>query len=134
MSENQDSPINVCLDFMRAVKAFEDQMTLVGKPPLSLTLIQLLMMKAIGESNEPLNPIELKRKVPFYMSNPTHNQERLIGCGLISKVRCKNDGRVILLSLTDKGQNFIPQIDAYLNKVAEKTIRALPALGLGTKR
>ena len=84
------------------------------------TQASMLSMLASGKC---LTAAELAREYGIDASAITRLLDRLESCGLLTRLRSKEDRRVVKLQLTDKGAELAEQLPPIFNGVSETLMR-----------
>jgi MarR family transcriptional regulator, 2-MHQ and catechol-resistance regulon repressor len=88
-----------------------------------------------GSFPQPLSTLQIRERMLEKMSDTSRIVDRLIAKGLVKKVVCKNDRRLVDVIITDKGKKLLErldtkqdEIDGVLNNLSEKDANILSDL------
>jgi len=88
-----------------------------------------------GSFPEPLSTLQIRERMLEKMSDTSRIVDRLITKGLVKKVVCKNDRRLVDVIITDKGKKLLErlderqdEIDGVLGNISEKDANILSDL------
>lgn len=88
-----------------------------------------------GSFPEPLSTLQIRERMLEKMSDTSRIVDRLITKGLVKKVTCKHDRRLVDVIITDKGKKLLErldlredEIDGVLGKLSEKDANILSDL------
>ncbi len=88
-----------------------------------------------GSFPQPLSTLQIRERMLEKMSDTSRIVDRLIAKGLVKKITCKNDRRLVDVIITDKGRKMLErldakqdEIDAVLGKLSEKDANVLSDL------
>lgn len=88
-----------------------------------------------GSFPQPLSTLQIRERMLDKMSDTSRIVDRLIVKGLVKKVVCKNDRRLVDVMITDKGKKLLErldtrqdEIDAVLGNLSEKDANMLSDL------
>ena len=88
-----------------------------------------------GSFPQPLSTLQIRERMLEKMSDTSRIVDRLIAKGLVKKVVCKNDRRLVDVIITDKGKKLLErldtrqdEIDGVLGKLSEKDANTLSDL------
>ncbi|HEX7844569.1 MAG TPA: MarR family transcriptional regulator [Chitinophagaceae bacterium] len=65
-----------------------------------------------GSFPKPLSTLQIRERMLEKMSDTSRIVDRLIAKGLVKKVVCKSDRRLVDVIITDKGQKLLEKLDA----------------------
>lgn len=65
-----------------------------------------------GSFPQPLSTLQIRERMLEKMSDTSRIVDRLIVKGLVKKVICKNDRRLVDVVITDKGKKLLERLDA----------------------
>lgn len=65
-----------------------------------------------GSFPQPLSTLQIRERMLEKMSDTSRIVDRLIVKGLVKKVTCKNDRRLVDVVITDKGKKLLERLDA----------------------
>jgi DNA-binding MarR family transcriptional regulator len=88
-----------------------------------------------GSFPQPLSTLQIRERMLEKMSDTSRMVDRLITKGLVKKVTCKNDRRLVDVIITDKGKKLLErldtrqqEIDGVLGNLSEKDANVLSDL------
>lgn len=88
-----------------------------------------------GSYPQPLSTLQIRERMLEKMSDTSRIVDRLIAKGLVKKVICKSDRRLVDVIITDKGKKLLErldekqdEIDAVLGNLSEKDANILSDL------
>ena len=64
-----------------------------------------------GSFPQPLSTLQIRERMLEKMSDTSRIVDRLIAKGLVKKVTCKNDRRLVYVIITDKGKKLLERLD-----------------------
>lgn len=64
-----------------------------------------------GSFPQPLSTLQIRERMLEKMSDTSRIVDRLIAKGLVKKVTCKNDRRLVDVIITDKGKKLLERLD-----------------------
>ena len=65
----------------------------------------------------PLSTLQIRERMLEKMSDTSRIVDRLIGKGLVKKITCKSDRRLVDVVITDKGKKLLEKLDARQNEM-----------------
>lgn len=88
-----------------------------------------------GSYPQPLSTLQIRERMLEKMSDTSRIVDRLITKGLVKKVTCKNDRRLVDVIITEKGKKLLERLDSkqdemdgVLGKLSEKDANLLSDL------
>ena len=88
-----------------------------------------------GSFPQPLSTLQIRERMLEKMSDTSRIVDRLITKGLVKKITCKNDRRLVDVIISDKGKKLLErldtrqdEIDAVLGNLSEKDANILSDL------
>lgn len=88
-----------------------------------------------GSFPQPLSTMQIRERMLEKMSDTSRIVDRLISKGLVKKLTCKNDRRLVDVIISDKGKKLLErldtrqdEIDGVLGKLSEKDANILSDL------
>lgn len=82
-----------------------------------LTSQQFNILRILRGAGEPLSTLQIRQRMLDKMSDTSRIVDRLIVKGLVKKIVCKSDKRLVDVSITDKGRKVLEKIDKYENEM-----------------
>ena len=70
-----------------------------------------------GSFPDPLSTLQIRERMLEKMSDTSRIVDRLIAKGLVKKVTCKNDRRLVDVIITDKGKKMLERLDARQDEI-----------------
>lgn len=70
-----------------------------------------------GSFPEPLSTLQIRERMLEKMSDTSRIVDRLIAKGLVKKLICKNDRRLVDVIISDKGKKLLERLDNHQNKI-----------------
>lgn len=70
-----------------------------------------------GSFPQPLSTLQIRERMLEKMSDTSRIVDRLIAKGLVKKLTCKNDRRLVDVIITDKGKKLLERIDARQDEI-----------------
>ena len=70
-----------------------------------------------GSFPQPLSTLQIRERMLEKMSDTSRIVDRLITKGLVKKITCKNDRRLVDVIITDKGKNLLARLDARQDEI-----------------
>ncbi|TNE53189.1 MAG: MarR family transcriptional regulator [Bacteroidetes bacterium] len=100
-----------------------------------LTMQQFNILRILRGAGEALNIHTVKERMVEKSPNTTRLMDKLIDKGLIERVRCEKDRRVVYVNITQKGLDILAKIDVdfddeflYINKLSNEEAENLSHL------
>lgn len=82
-----------------------------------LTSQQFNILRILRGAGEPISTLQIRQRMLDKMSDTSRIVDRLIVKGLVKKIVCKADKRLVDVSITDKGRKVLEKIDKYENEM-----------------
>jgi DNA-binding MarR family transcriptional regulator len=76
-----------------------------------LTMQQFNILRILRGSHTPLSTLQIRERMLDKMSDTSRIVDRLIIKGLVKKVICKTDKRLVDVTITDKGKKVLQVLD-----------------------
>jgi DNA-binding MarR family transcriptional regulator len=76
-----------------------------------LTMQQFNILRILRGSEKPLSTLEIRGRMLDKMSDTSRIVDRLVIKGLVKKVVCKSDKRLVDVTITDKGKKVLEILD-----------------------
>ena len=89
-----------------------------------LTMQQFNILRILRGSDRPLSTLQIRERMLDKMSDTSRIVDRLIRKGLVKKVICKTDKRLVDVSITEKGKKVLRKIDQQEDEMS-KIVQAL---------
>ena len=78
-----------------------------------ITMQQYNILRILrGSFPTPLSTLQIRERMVEKMSDTSRIVDRLIAKGLVKKLTCKNDRRLVDVIITDKGKKLLERLDA----------------------
>ncbi|MEO7983070.1 MAG: MarR family transcriptional regulator [Bacteroidota bacterium] len=78
-----------------------------------ITMQQFNILRILrGSFPQPLSTLQIRERMLEKMSDTSRIVDRLIAKGLVKKLTCKNDRRLVDVIITDKGKKLLERLDA----------------------
>lgn len=74
-------------------------------------------MRRLRGAGVPISTLQIRERMLDKMSDTSRIVDRLVLKGLAKKNICKNDKRLVDVSISTKGQKLLEKIDAYESKM-----------------
>lgn len=78
-----------------------------------LTNQQFNILRILRGAGEPLSTLQIRQRMLDKMSDTSRIVDRLVKKELVRKVVCKADRRLVDVTITDKGQDLLSQMDSH---------------------
>ena len=70
-----------------------------------------------GSFPQPLSTLQIRERMLEKMSDTSRIVDRLIAKGLVKKLTCKNDRRLVDVIISDKGKKLLERLDARQDEI-----------------
>lgn len=107
-NEHQKSIINVIYTYNwlnEKMKGFFDR--------FNITSQQFNILRILRGAGQPISTLQIRQRMLDKMSDTSRIVDRLLVKGLVKKVTCKTDKRLVDISITDKGKKLLLRTDKY---------------------
>lgn len=107
-NEHQKSVINLIFTYnwvTEKAKPFFDQ--------ADITSQQFNILRILRGAGKPISTLQIRQRMLDKMSDTSRIVDRLVVKGLVKKVVCKEDKRLVDVTITDKGKKLLEKIDKY---------------------
>ena len=107
-NEHQKSIINLIYTYNwvnEKMKAFFEK--------FDITSQQFNILRILRGAGKPLSTLQIRQRMLDKMSDTSRIVDRLIVKGLVKKITCKLDKRLVDISITDKGKKLLEKADKY---------------------
>ncbi len=102
---------------------------------VDITSQQFNILRILRGAGKPLSTLQIRQRMLDKMSDTSRIVDRLIAKGLVKKVVCKSDKRLVDVSITDKGKKLLekmdkhePEMDALISALSETDAKTLNKL------
>ena len=129
-NEHQKAAINLIYSYNwmnEQMKSFFDR--------VDITSQQFNILRILRGAGKPLSTLQIRQRMLDKMSDTSRIVDRLIAKGLVKKVVCKSDKRLVDVSITDKGKKLLektdkyePEMDAIISALSEADAKTLNKL------
>ena len=129
-NEHQKAAINLIYSYNwmnEQMKSFFDR--------VDITSQQFNILRILRGAGKPLSTLQIRQRMLDKMSDTSRIVDRLIAKGLVKKVVCKSDKRLVDVSITDKGKKLLektdkyePEMDALIGALSEAEAKTLNKL------
>ncbi|MGB8193126.1 MAG: MarR family transcriptional regulator [Chitinophagaceae bacterium] len=105
-TEHQKAMINLVFThnwMLERMKLFFEQ--------ADLTPQQFNILRILRGAGQPLSTLQIRQRMLDKMSDTSRIVDRLIKKGLVKKVVCKTDRRLVDVSISDKGMKLLEKLD-----------------------
>src|SRR5215204_4089800 len=84
-----------------------------------LTMQQFNILRILRGSDRPLSTLQIRERMLDKMSDTSRIVDRLLIKGLVKKITCPADKRLVDVTITEKGQKLLKKIDTQADYIAE---------------
>ena len=129
-NEHQKSILNLIYTYNwmnEKMKVFFDR--------FDITSQQFNILRILRGAGKPISTLQIRQRMLDKMSDTSRIVDRLLVKGLVQKLTCKTDKRLVDISITEKGKKLLQQMDKYemqmdavfghLNETEVKTLNKL---------
>ncbi|HEY8399478.1 MAG TPA: MarR family transcriptional regulator [Flavihumibacter sp.] len=81
-----------------------------------LTTQQYNILRILRGAGEPLSTLQIRQRMLDKMSDTSRIVDRLVKKGLVQKVVCSSDRRLVDVTISEKGQHLLTEMDAHANE------------------
>ena len=78
-----------------------------------ITAQQFNILRILRGAGEPISTLQIRQRMLDKMSDTSRIVDRLLVKGLVKKVICKADKRLVDVSITDKGKKLLEKLDKF---------------------
>jgi DNA-binding MarR family transcriptional regulator len=82
-----------------------------------ITTQQYNILRILRGAGEPLSTLQIRQRMLDKMSDTSRIVDRMIKKGLVKKVICKTDKRLVDVSIADKGNELLGDLDKYQDEL-----------------
>jgi DNA-binding MarR family transcriptional regulator len=82
-----------------------------------ITQQQFNILRILRGAGEPISTLQIRQRMLDKMSDTSRIVDRLVIKGLVKKITCPTDKRLVDVSITTKGKKTLEKIDASQNKM-----------------
>ena len=106
-SEHQKAMVNLIFTYNWTTERIKHLFEAEG-----LTMQQFNILRILRGSAKPLSTLQIRARMLDKMSDSSRIVDRLIIKGLVKKVTCKTDKRLVDITITSKGLKTLDKLDA----------------------
>ena len=82
-----------------------------------LTGQQFNILRILRGAGQPISTLQIRQRMLDKMSDTSRIVDRLIVKGLVKKITCKADKRLVDVSITDKGKKLLSKLDGHQDEI-----------------
>ena len=82
-----------------------------------ITSQQFNILRILRGAGEPLSTLQIRQRMLDKMSDTSRIVDRMVKKGLVKKVICKSDKRLVDITITDKGKKLLDELDRYEDEI-----------------
>jgi DNA-binding MarR family transcriptional regulator len=82
-----------------------------------LTPQQFNILRILRGAGQPISTLQIRQRMLDKMSDTSRIVDRLLKKGLVKKVVCKNDRRLVDVTISEKGMKLLEKLDTYNEEV-----------------
>jgi len=130
-NERHKAMINILFTYGWAVEKLKQFVSEEGITHQQFNILRILR----GNHPTPLSTLSIRERMIDKMSDTSRIVDRLVSKGLVKKVICKKDRRLVDVSITDKGLKLLEKLDkrqddmdGILSNLSEKEATSLSKL------
>src|SRR6476619_8184088 len=82
-----------------------------------LTQQQFNILRILRGAGQPLSTLQIRQRMLDKMSDTSRIVDRLIKKGLVKKVVCKSDKRLVDVTIAEKGKKLLASMDVYQDEM-----------------
>ncbi len=82
-----------------------------------LTGQQFNILRILRGAGQPISTLQIRQRMLDTMSDTSRIVDRLIVKGLVKKITCKADKRLVDVSITDKGKKLLSKLDGHQDEI-----------------
>jgi DNA-binding MarR family transcriptional regulator len=105
-SEHQKSMVNIIFTYSWMTEKIKEVLQ-----SANLTMQQFNILRILRGSETPLSTLQIRERMLDKMSDTSRIVDRLVIKELAKKVVCKNDKRLVDITITGKGKKLLAKID-----------------------
>ncbi len=97
-----------------------------------LTMQQYNILRILRGAGKPISTMQIRQRMLDKMSDTSRIVDRLLKKGLVEKVECKNDRRLVDVTISEKGLTLLSELDqhaheldSHLTKITKEEARTL---------
>lgn len=112
-NEYQKAMINLLFTYGWAIKKIKQVISPEGITHQQYNILRILR----GNHPQPISTLQIRERMLDKMSDTSRIVDRLVAKGLVKKVPCKSDRRLVDVSITEKGKKLLQKLDAHIEKM-----------------
>jgi DNA-binding MarR family transcriptional regulator len=78
-----------------------------------ITSQQFNILRILRGAGEPLSTLQIRQRMLDKMSDTSRIVDRMVKKGLVKKVVCRTDKRLVDITITDRGKALLEELDQY---------------------
>lgn len=82
-----------------------------------ITSQQFNILRILRGAGEPLSTLQIRQRMLDKMSDTSRIVDRMVKKGLVKKVICKSDKRLVDITITEKGKKLLDELDRYEDEI-----------------
>src|SRR5687768_3135453 len=82
-----------------------------------ITAQQFNILRILRGDGDPLSTLQIRQRMLDKMSDTSRIVDKMVKKGLVKKVVCKTDKRLVDITITDKGKPLLEELDQYENEM-----------------
>jgi len=82
-----------------------------------LTMQQYNILRILRGAGKPLSTLQIRQRMLDKMSDTSRIVDRLLKKGLVEKVVCKNDRRLVDVTISEKGSKLLNELDNHTHEL-----------------
>jgi len=82
-----------------------------------LTMQQYNILRILRGAGKPLSTLQIRQRMLDKMSDTSRIVDRLVKKGLVEKVTCKNDRRLVDVTISEKGLALLQKLDGHTHEL-----------------
>ncbi|MDB5278973.1 MarR family transcriptional regulator [Ferruginibacter paludis] len=128
-SEHQKAMVNLIFTYNWTTEQLKQLFEEEG-----LTMQQFNILRILRGSTKPLSTLQIRERMLDKMSDSSRIVDRLVLKGLVKKITCKTDKRLVDVTITSKGLKLLEKLDAQEDKMENifKSLSKIEAETLNT--
>jgi DNA-binding MarR family transcriptional regulator len=128
-SEHQKAMVNLIFTYNWTTEQLKQLFEEEG-----LTMQQFNILRILRGSTKPLSTLQIRERMLDKMSDSSRIVDRLVLKGLVKKITCKTDKRLVDVTITGKGLKLLEKLDTQEDKMENifKSLSKIEAETLNT--
>src|ERR1044071_5214232 len=107
-SEHQKATLNILYTYNWITERTKDLFASEDITPQQFNILRILR----GSAPKPLSTLQIRERMLDKMSDTSRIVDRLVTKGLVKKVTCGKDKRLVDITITEPGQQLLQRLDA----------------------